>query len=628
MSFIQELFTSRNNGVHGADFVGKQGRIWWDPVSNCLYYSDGVTPGGIPIGQGEVQPYGEFMTETFIASSSQDTFELLHPPSGHVTGSINGATMAADALVENGVNIQYLPDLNENYVLQNNDVVTFSYLFGTVRASTIGDLGDVHLGNVQGGQVLIYDGRLNMWVAGNPNGALQNGIQNGTTLVRILDPNGQIAYKISGVADKIVMTTAGINVNDAGYSVNGHLAVNGPTIQIENRNTAIEYDMCDRPIDTDYNQSIPVDTATTVEYNRLCWDTTGKFNPTANPITIGGVTIQPWSWRPMIDGYYTVTARLSLDDPSTPVGSSGTQLVSEGVVTTQGQTVFFIADEPKGTVVFVINGATVPATATQIQGKKITYVPANNSDYVIRRGDDVGIHYIVGGGPELVFVSESVSAIADQTEFMVSSQSTGVVIASLNGATLSSYAMLIDGTDAVYSPVANDSYSIKDGDIVSFNYFTGSSGSKLLTADSFYARSGQIAFNLTETPSGSVIASLNGAVLPTAAVSVNRRTVVYDASGNSDYQLRTDDVITFTYIGKETEFGSEDWAALSIVVNGTVVSTGCKASWINKTIDVEVDTILKLTPTDNISIQVKQHTDQPLRVLSSVLSSSMVRGIE
>ena len=59
--FIQRLFSSRDNFVDGnvqeatsntANFVGQEGRIWWDPTRNNFYASDGNTPGGILIGGG------------------------------------------------------------------------------------------------------------------------------------------------------------------------------------------------------------------------------------------------------------------------------------------------------------------------------------------------------------------------------------------------------------------------------------------------------------------------------------------------------------------------------------------------------------------------------------------------
>jgi hypothetical protein len=52
MSFIQNLFTSRDNNAQGNTYVGQQDRIWWDPDRNAFYYSDGNTAGGVPIGGG------------------------------------------------------------------------------------------------------------------------------------------------------------------------------------------------------------------------------------------------------------------------------------------------------------------------------------------------------------------------------------------------------------------------------------------------------------------------------------------------------------------------------------------------------------------------------------------------
>lgn len=52
MNYIQKLFTSRDNGAEADSYVGQTGRIWWDPVTNSFYYSDGVTPGGFQIGGG------------------------------------------------------------------------------------------------------------------------------------------------------------------------------------------------------------------------------------------------------------------------------------------------------------------------------------------------------------------------------------------------------------------------------------------------------------------------------------------------------------------------------------------------------------------------------------------------
>lgn len=57
-SWIQKLYTSRDRntlkfdqtyGNLGNTFVGEVGRLWYNPDTNCLYVSDGHTPGGIPL---------------------------------------------------------------------------------------------------------------------------------------------------------------------------------------------------------------------------------------------------------------------------------------------------------------------------------------------------------------------------------------------------------------------------------------------------------------------------------------------------------------------------------------------------------------------------------------------------
>jgi hypothetical protein len=52
MSYIQQFFTSRDNNANAETFVGQEGRLWWDPVTNQIYSSDGNTPGGIPLSGG------------------------------------------------------------------------------------------------------------------------------------------------------------------------------------------------------------------------------------------------------------------------------------------------------------------------------------------------------------------------------------------------------------------------------------------------------------------------------------------------------------------------------------------------------------------------------------------------
>jgi hypothetical protein len=46
---IQNFFTSRDNNLDGNTNVGQLGRLWYNPDTNSIYASDGVTAGGIPV---------------------------------------------------------------------------------------------------------------------------------------------------------------------------------------------------------------------------------------------------------------------------------------------------------------------------------------------------------------------------------------------------------------------------------------------------------------------------------------------------------------------------------------------------------------------------------------------------
>jgi hypothetical protein len=86
MSFIQQFFTSRDNNANAETFVGQEGRLWFDPVTNQIYSSDGNTPGGIPLaggGGGNGTPGG---------SNSQVQFNNNGAFGGTANLTINSAT--------------------------------------------------------------------------------------------------------------------------------------------------------------------------------------------------------------------------------------------------------------------------------------------------------------------------------------------------------------------------------------------------------------------------------------------------------------------------------------------------------------------------------------------------------
>jgi hypothetical protein len=49
MSFIQNLFTSRDNNANAETYVGQQDRLWWNPDTNAFYVNSANVAGGTPV---------------------------------------------------------------------------------------------------------------------------------------------------------------------------------------------------------------------------------------------------------------------------------------------------------------------------------------------------------------------------------------------------------------------------------------------------------------------------------------------------------------------------------------------------------------------------------------------------
>jgi hypothetical protein len=73
-TFTQDFFTSRRNQGDGTTRIGDTGRLWYDPSTNTIRVSDGVTPGGIIVSGG---------SGSSAVAAYQNT-----PPSSAVNGSL------------------------------------------------------------------------------------------------------------------------------------------------------------------------------------------------------------------------------------------------------------------------------------------------------------------------------------------------------------------------------------------------------------------------------------------------------------------------------------------------------------------------------------------------------------
>ena len=172
MAFIQNLFTSRDNNSDSATYVGQQDRLWWDPVTNRFYYSDGVTPGGFPVGGGGT------VTDRLINGS----YELVLDATGNVTapGAISAVgNVTANYFIGDGSQLTNLPVGGSNITVQNQGntltsaLNTMNFTGNGVVATNVGNVVTVNItagsgsglppqyGNV--GKILSTDGTNPLW---------------------------------------------------------------------------------------------------------------------------------------------------------------------------------------------------------------------------------------------------------------------------------------------------------------------------------------------------------------------------------------------------------------------------------------------------------------------------------
>lgn len=173
MSFIQNLFTSRDNNANSATYVGQQDRLWWDPVTNRFYYSDGVTPGGFPVGAG-----GNVTTDRLVNGA----YELVLDATGNVTapGAISAVgNVTANYFIGDGSQLTNLPVGGSNITIKNQGNTlttaanTINFTGNGVSSTNVGNVVTVNItagsgsglppqtGNV--GKILSTDGVNPLW---------------------------------------------------------------------------------------------------------------------------------------------------------------------------------------------------------------------------------------------------------------------------------------------------------------------------------------------------------------------------------------------------------------------------------------------------------------------------------
>jgi len=169
MSFIQNLFTSRDNNANASTYVGQQDRIWWNPTTNSFYYSDGNTAGGIAIGSGG-NPFNQVLNTYNDATFANLTV------TGNLDADLGNISNIANLSVLNTANLGNLSIQDETIygLIADRDIVLDPAGNGVVN---INGPFHVHSGNLTADPIfqVAIDGRVKTLV---PNTNSYNGAFN------------------------------------------------------------------------------------------------------------------------------------------------------------------------------------------------------------------------------------------------------------------------------------------------------------------------------------------------------------------------------------------------------------------------------------------------------------------
>jgi hypothetical protein len=146
MSFIQNLFTSRDNNANAATYVGQQDRIWWNPDTNAFYSSNGNTAGGVPISVANTANVtlntatitGNLVVLGNISPASNNKIGGIFPGPGVVIGNTGQITIdSANLPVSFGNffasnNVLSIVNVDENMILTTS---------GNAEVQLVGNVG-------------------------------------------------------------------------------------------------------------------------------------------------------------------------------------------------------------------------------------------------------------------------------------------------------------------------------------------------------------------------------------------------------------------------------------------------------------------------------------------------------
>jgi len=218
---VQNFFTSRDNNVDPATYVGQLDRLWYNPDTNEIFISDGQTPGGRPVDLGaNANALISTLTVSNITSPSGTVAlignitisQLIQAASGNITGDlvIGGNISPATETKIGGVRAG--PGANiSNTGLLTIDTTGLPLSFGNFTANN----NILTVVNLDEDMILATQGNAEIQLVGNIGFYKSNGLPpDPDNLYFFAKDDGQIFFYISDedpleAAIDIVGTTSG-----------------------------------------------------------------------------------------------------------------------------------------------------------------------------------------------------------------------------------------------------------------------------------------------------------------------------------------------------------------------------------------------------------------------------------
>jgi hypothetical protein len=202
MSYIQQFFTSRDNNANAETFVGQEGRLWWDPVTNQIYSSDGNTPGGIPLSGG-----GGATNKIYNGTS----YANIANADGNVVVGADGNTWifgTDGTLTLPGANTDYTITTQDGYITVGN-LLAVNLVINNIRSDD-SSFVNIEDGINVTGEILATANITGSYFLGNGSqltGIDATSIQNGTSNVRVVSSGGNVTVGVGGTGNVAVFNT-------------------------------------------------------------------------------------------------------------------------------------------------------------------------------------------------------------------------------------------------------------------------------------------------------------------------------------------------------------------------------------------------------------------------------------